>query len=204
MKELTYERASDSGAAIALADAPSAKYLAGGTNLIDLMREGIERPETLVDVSRLSSAIELRDDGSLSIGAAVKNSALAADRTVRERFPMLSKAILNGASGQIRNMATVGGNILQRTRCYYFYDDAARCNKRDPGAGCDAIEGYNRIHAILGASGRVRRDASLGHVRGARRARRARASRRTGWAANAPARRAAPLAGRHARNRNDA
>jgi xanthine dehydrogenase YagS FAD-binding subunit len=152
MKQLVYERAPDTAAAIAFAEAPSAKYLAGGTNLIDLMREGIEQPETLVDVSRLSGSIELRDDGRLFIGAGVKNSAVAADRTVRERFPMLSKAILSGASGQIRNMASVGGNLLQRTRCYYFYDDAARCNKRQPGAGCDAIEGYNRIHAILGAS----------------------------------------------------
>lgn len=152
MRELVYERALDTDAAIHLAEAPAAKYLAGGTNLIDLMREGIEQPGTLVDVSRLSRTIDVRNDGSVVIGAGVKNAAVAADRTVREKFPMLAKAILNGASAQIRNMATVGGNVLQRTRCYYFYDDAARCNKRDPGAGCDALEGYNRIHAILGAS----------------------------------------------------
>jgi xanthine dehydrogenase YagS FAD-binding subunit len=106
----------------------------------------------LVDVTGLSSDIEARNDGSLLIGAAAKNTAVAANRMVRTRFPMLSRALLSGASGQIRNMATVGGNILQRTRCTYFYDDASRCNKRAPGAGCDAIDGFNRYHAILGAS----------------------------------------------------
>ena len=123
-----------------------------GTNLVDLMRETIEQPNTLVDVSRLSREITIRSDGSMLIGAAVTNTALAADRSVRTLYPMLTRAILAGASGQIRNMATVGGNILQRTRCAYFYDDAARCNKRLPGAGCDAIDGFNRNHAILGTS----------------------------------------------------
>jgi xanthine dehydrogenase YagS FAD-binding subunit len=106
----------------------------------------------LVDVTGLSSDIEARDDGSLLIGAAAKNTAVAADRMVRKHFPVLSRALLSGASGQIRNMATVGGNVLQRTRCTYFYDDASHCNKRAPGAGCDAIDGFNRYHAILGAS----------------------------------------------------
>ncbi len=153
MNEFTYERATDPSSAVHLYHgAPESRYLGGGTNLVDLMRENIERPETLVDVSGLSQKIEAREDGSILIGAGVKNTALAADRAVRERFPVLSRAILAGASAQIRNMATVGGNILQRTRCYYFYDDAARCNKRTPGAGCDALDGFNRIHAILGAS----------------------------------------------------
>jgi len=152
MKEFGYERADDAAGAIRLGGAPQAKYLAGGTNLVDLMRENIEQPDELVDVSHLSREIEDRADGGILLGAGVKNTAVAAHRGVRERFPVLAEAILNGASGQIRNMATVGGNILQRTRCYYFYDDAARCNKRTPGAGCDAQEGFNRIHAILGAS----------------------------------------------------
>ncbi len=153
MTPFSYARAEDAPAAIRLAGAgPHTKYLGGGTNLVDLMRETIERPAALVDVTGLSHSIETREDGSVLIGAAATNTALAADRTIRARYPMLSRAILAGASGQIRNMATVGGNILQRTRCSYFYDDAARCNKREPGAGCDAIDGFNRIHAILGAS----------------------------------------------------
>ena len=149
----SYARATDSAQAIRLAgESDSAKYLGGGTNLVDLMRETIERPQALVDVTALSDTIEPRDDGSVLIGAAATNTALASHAAVRERFPLLARAILAGASAQIRNMATVGGNVLQRTRCYYFYDDAARCNKREPGAGCDAIDGFNRIHAILGAS----------------------------------------------------
>jgi xanthine dehydrogenase YagS FAD-binding subunit len=129
-----------------------AKYLGGGTNLVDLMRENIECPETLVDVTGFSCEIRNTEDGGLLIDAGTKNTALASHRTVRERYPVLAQAILAGASAQIRNMATVGGNLMQRTRCYYFYDDAARCNKRERGKGCDAIEGFNRIHAILGAS----------------------------------------------------
>jgi xanthine dehydrogenase YagS FAD-binding subunit len=151
--EFSYARAEDALGAIRLSsDAVRPKYLGGGTNLVDLMREKVEQPDALVDVTGLSSDIEARDDGSLLIGAAAKNTAVAANRAVRTRFPMLARAILAGASGQIRNMATVGGNILQRTRCAYFYDDAGRCNKRAPGAGCDAIDGFNRNHAILGAS----------------------------------------------------
>jgi len=148
-----YEKPADVTKAIALgSNTPATKYLAGGTNLIDLMRETIERPETLVDVSHLTREIRDIDGGGLHIGAGVKNTAVAAHRGVRERYPLLAQAILSGASGQIRNMASVGGNIMQRTRCLYFYDDAARCNKRETGAGCDALQGFTRNHAILGSS----------------------------------------------------
>ncbi len=130
-----------------------ARYLGGGTNLVDLMRETVERPSALVDVTGLSAGIEGTAAGGLLIGAAARNTAVAEHRAVRTRYPLLSRAIVAGASAQIRNMATVGGNLLQRTRCTYFYDnEGARCNKRHPGQGCDAIEGFNRIHAILGAS----------------------------------------------------
>ena len=153
MTPFTYARAADAAEAIRLGGQPHAKYLGGGTNLVDLLRETLERPAALVDVTGLSSAIEERQDGSLLIGAAAKNTAVAEHRAVRTRYPVLSRAIVAGASAQIRNMATVGGNILQRTRCTYFYDDdGSRCNKRNPGQGCDAIDGFNRIHAILGAS----------------------------------------------------
>jgi xanthine dehydrogenase YagS FAD-binding subunit len=149
----SYARARDTTEAIQLGAAERAKYLGGGTNLVDLMRETVERPTALVDVTGLSSRIEDSDDGGLLIGAATKNSAVAEHLAVRRRYPVLAKAILAGASAQIRNMATVGGNILQRTRCTYFYDeDGSRCNKRSAGQGCDAIEGFNRIHAILGGS----------------------------------------------------
>lgn len=148
-----YDRAADAASAVRLhGGAAGARYLGGGTNLVDLMRETVERPEALVDVTGISREIEDRGDGSVLIGAGARNTAVASHRAVRERFPMLAQAILAGASAQIRNMATVGGNLMQRTRCYYFYDEAARCNKRQPGAGCDALEGFNRIHAILGAS----------------------------------------------------
>jgi xanthine dehydrogenase YagS FAD-binding subunit len=152
MNPFQYERASDVSAALAAGARAGAQHLGGGTNLVDLMRETIERPETLVDVTGLSRNIEETERGGLTIGAGVKNTAVAADRRVRERFPLLAQAILAGASAQIRNMATVGGNLMQRTRCMYFYDDAARCNKRTPGEGCDARDGFNRNHAVLGAS----------------------------------------------------
>ncbi len=153
MTPFTYARAADAADAIRRGGEDGTKYLGGGTNLVDLMRETLERPAALVDVTALSSAIEERADGSLFIGAATKNTALAEHRAVRTRYPLLARAILAGASAQIRNMATVGGNLLQRTRCTYFYDDVgSRCNKRQPGQGCDALEGFNRIHAILGAS----------------------------------------------------
>jgi xanthine dehydrogenase YagS FAD-binding subunit len=153
MTPFTYARASNAADAIRLGGQAQAKYLGGGTNLVDLMRETLERPASLVDVTGLSSAIDERDDGSLLIGAAARNTAVAEHRAVRTRYPMLSRAIVAGASAQIRNMATMGGNLLQRTRCTYFYDDdGSRCNKRTPGQGCDAVDGFNRIHAILGAS----------------------------------------------------
>ncbi|HEV7177906.1 MAG TPA: xanthine dehydrogenase family protein subunit M [Solirubrobacteraceae bacterium] len=153
MIELAYARATDAADAIRLAGDENAKYLGGGTNLVDLMRETVETPSALVDVTGLSAEIEEADDGGLIIGAATRNTAVAEHPSVRTRYPMLTRAIVAGASAQIRNMATVGGNLLQRTRCTYFYDtDGSRCNKRSPGEGCDAIEGFNRNHAILGAS----------------------------------------------------
>lgn len=152
MNPFQYERASDVNGALASGARAGAHYLGGGTNLVDLMRETIERPELLVDVTGLSTDIEETHGGGLRIGAGVKNTAVAADGRVRERFPLLAQAILAGASAQIRNMATVGGNLMQRTRCIYFYDDAARCNKRNAGDGCDARGGFNRNHAVLGAS----------------------------------------------------
>jgi xanthine dehydrogenase YagS FAD-binding subunit len=154
MKPFAYSRPTTATAAVdEAATRPNSTFLGGGTNLIDLMRENIEQPDTLVDVTRLPfTQIDERADGGVSIGAGVRNTALAAHPLIRAHYPVLSQAILCGASGQIRNMATVGGNLMQRTRCFYFYDEAARCNKRQPGAGCDAIDGFNRIHAILGAS----------------------------------------------------
>jgi xanthine dehydrogenase YagS FAD-binding subunit len=153
MTPFTYVRAGNVAEAVRAGSRPGAKYLGGGTNLVDLMRENLERPSEIVDLTGLSAAITELDGGGLLIGAAARNTAVAEHRAVRERYPVLSRAILAGASAQIRNMATVGGNLLQRTRCTYFYDDAgSRCNKRDPGQGCDARDGFNRNHAILGAS----------------------------------------------------
>ncbi|WP_218508697.1 xanthine dehydrogenase family protein subunit M [Variovorax sp. dw_308] len=153
MMPFTYHRAQDAGDALRLCTQPGARYLGGGTNLVDLMREAIEGPGMLVDVTGLSRDIEERADGSLWIGGATRNTALASHPAVRSRYPVLARAITAGASAQIRNMATVGGNILQRTRCTYFYDcEGSRCNKRNPGQGCDALDGFNRGHAILGAS----------------------------------------------------
>jgi xanthine dehydrogenase YagS FAD-binding subunit len=153
MNQFGYQRAGDVAEAVRISQgAKDTKYLGGGTNLVDLMREGIAAPRLLVDVTGISRDVKARDDGSIIIGAGATNTAVASDRSIRARFPALSRAILAGASGQIRNMATVGGNLLQRTRCLYFYDEAAHCNKRTPGSGCDAIAGFNRIHAILGAS----------------------------------------------------
>lgn len=153
MNTFTYARAATVDDALRLAGQANSKFLGGGTNLVDLMRETLERPESLVDVTNLSSSLEESEGGGLLIGAAARNTAVAENRIVRTRYPVLARAILAGASAQIRNMATIGGNILQRTRCTYFYDnDGSRCNKRDPGQGCDAREGFNRYHAILGAS----------------------------------------------------
>jgi xanthine dehydrogenase YagS FAD-binding subunit len=138
------------GAAAAQSDS---KFIAGGTNLLDLMKLQIEKPTQLIDINRLPmDKIESTEDGGLRIGALVRNSDLAAHETVRHKYGVLSRALLAGASGQLRNMATTGGNLLQRTRCYYFYDTNMPCNKRNPGSGCAAIGGFNRIHAILGAS----------------------------------------------------
>ena len=153
MTPFTYERAASAADAVRQGAATGAKFLGGGTNLVDLMRETVERPSRLVDVTGLPHAITEREDGGLFIDGAARNTAIAEHRAVRERYPVLARAILAGASPQIRNMATLGGNLLQRTRCAYFFDDeGSRCNKRSPGQGCDAIGGFNRMHAILGAS----------------------------------------------------
>lgn len=154
MKPYSYIRAQDVGGAIAtLAEAPDAAFLGGGTNIVDLMKLGVIEPDVLVDVRRLTSEqVEDLDDGGLRIGAATPNSDLAADRKVRTRYPALSQALLAGASGQLRNLATTGGNLLQRTRCVYWQDVTTPCNKRESGSGCSAIEGHNKNHAILGAS----------------------------------------------------
>ena len=150
MKPFDYARADTPEAAVAHADA---RFIAGGTNLLDLMKLQVETPAKLVDISRLDLAeVEEDEGGGLKIGALVPNSDLAADQRVRSRYPVLSRALLAGASGQLRNKATTGGNLLQRTRCGYFYDTHARCNKREPGSGCDAREGFNRILAVLGTS----------------------------------------------------
>jgi xanthine dehydrogenase YagS FAD-binding subunit len=155
MREFGYQRASDVSGALALLDAdPDARFLGGGTNLVDLMKTGVERPARLVDVRELPlDRIESTPDGGLRIGATVTNSDLAAHPEVRRRYPALTRAVLAGASGQLRNMATVGGNLLQRTRCGYFTDVTKACNKRVPGSGCPAVEGEHHNHAILGASG---------------------------------------------------
>jgi xanthine dehydrogenase YagS FAD-binding subunit len=153
MNNFQYSRATDTASALEQAGRSRAGFfIAGGTNLVDLMREGVMRPDAVVDVTRLPLDSIEEHEGGLRIGAMVRNSRLAANELVRKRYPLLSEAILAGASAQLRNMATTGGNLMQRTRCYYFYDPAAHCNKRTPGSGCDALEGFNRIHAILGAS----------------------------------------------------
>ncbi|MEU1943722.1 xanthine dehydrogenase family protein subunit M [Streptomyces sp. NPDC020125] len=152
MRSFTYERATDTQAAVTAVARSGAKFISGGTNLLDLMKLDIEDPSHLVDISRLPLRdIEELPDGGLRIGAQTRNSDVAADSRVRTRYPVLSEALVSGASGQLRNKASTGGNLLQRTRCPYFYDTAAGCNKRNPGSGCAAIGGFNRIHAILGA-----------------------------------------------------
>jgi xanthine dehydrogenase YagS FAD-binding subunit len=154
MKAVRYERPADRAHAIALvAGAPDAAFLGAGTNLVDLMKLEVETPQLLVDVRGLTSdRIEQLPDGDLRIGAAVRNTDLASDPTVRQRYPMLTQALVSGASGQLRNVATVGGNLLQRTRCVYFQDLTTPCNKRDPGSGCSALDGHQRDAAILGTS----------------------------------------------------
>jgi xanthine dehydrogenase YagS FAD-binding subunit len=150
----TYERAADPAGAVASATAgPRTAYLAGGTNLVDHLRLGIVHPERLVDISRLPlDRVETTPDGGLRIGATVRNSDLAAHPGVRRDYPVLAQALLAGATGQIRNVATTGGNLLQRTRCSYFQDASTPCNKREPGSGCSALVGHHRMHAVLGAS----------------------------------------------------
>ncbi|OFT44010.1 molybdopterin dehydrogenase [Brachybacterium sp. HMSC06H03] len=154
MRPFDYVRADDpAGAVAAVAERPGATYLAGGTNLVDHLKLGITAPDLLVDLGRLDLAdIEELPDGGLRVGAMVRNSDLAADPRVRRDHPLLSRALLSGASGQLRNAATTGGNLLQRTRCVYFQDPTTPCNKRAPGSGCSALGGYTRYHAILGAS----------------------------------------------------
>jgi xanthine dehydrogenase YagS FAD-binding subunit len=154
MNPFRYERARDASSAVALlAQAPNGIFLAGGTNLVDHLKLGVRQPDLLVDITRLPyDRIELLPNGDVRIGAMVRNSDLAADRTIRARYPLLAQALLAGASGQLRNLATTGGNLLQRTRCVYFQDISKPCNKRMPGSGCSAREGYHRELAILGAS----------------------------------------------------
>jgi xanthine dehydrogenase YagS FAD-binding subunit len=154
MNSFGYARASDVADAVRLIAAdPAAKFIAGGTNLIDLMKENVARPSQLIDITHLPlDKVEETQDGGLRIGALVPNSDLAWHPQIEARYPLLASAILAGASAQLRNMASTGGNLLQRTRCLYFYDNVTPCNKREPGSGCSAIDGINRMHAILGTS----------------------------------------------------
>src|SRR6478672_7478460 len=154
MIDFDYVKARDVSDAVSrIAQDPAAKFIAGGTNLIDLMKENVARPTRLIDITGLPlTEIEETDAGGLLIGALVPNSDLAYDARIIKRYPLLSSAILAGASAQLRNMASTGGNLLQRTRCLYFYDTTTPCNKREPGSGCSAIDGINRMHAILGTS----------------------------------------------------
>src|SRR6516164_11535701 len=154
MNKFGYSRAADiSDAVRQMAADPAAKFIAGGTNLIDLIKENVTRPSRVIDITRFPlNKVEETRDGGLRIGALVPNSDLAYHPQIEARYPLLSSAILAGASQQLRNMASTGGNLLQRTRCFYFYDTTTPCNKREPGSGCSAIQGINRMHAILGAS----------------------------------------------------
>lgn len=153
MRAFTYERPDTVAAAMQAASQPGASFIAGGTNLLDMMKIDVEQPTHLVDISRLPlREVAETPGGGLRIGALVSNTDLAADRRVRRRYPVLAMALLSGASGQLRNQATTAGNLLQRTRCPYFHDVAMPCNKREPGSGCSALTGFNRMHAILGAS----------------------------------------------------
>src|SRR6201985_3727762 len=153
MEPFQYTKPATVNDAMTSVAASGAKFVAGGTTLIDLMKLNVERPTALVDINILPlDRIEPQDEGGLKIGAMVRNSDLAHDSRVQQMYPVLSEALLSGASPQLRNMATTGGNILQRTRCPYFFDVSFPCNKRKPGSGCSAIKGYNRSHAILGGS----------------------------------------------------
>src|ERR1700754_4551907 len=155
MDAISYERAADVAGALRSAQQPGTMFIGGGTNLLDLMKGGVSRPIRLIDITRIQGLdiVSTLPDGGLRIGALVRNSDAANHALVRARYPLLSQALVAGASAQLRNMATVGGNLMQRTRCYYFVDPAfAMCNKRIPGSGCAALDGHHRIHAILGAS----------------------------------------------------
>lgn len=154
MNNFSYTRADNlAGAVSEIASDGEARFIAGGTNLIDLMKENVTRPSRLIDINRLPlNKIEDTPDGGLRLGALVTNADTAYHDKIEKRYPLLSKSILAGATAQLRNMATNGGNLMQRTRCYYFYDVATPCNKREPGTGCAAIDGFNRIHAVLGTS----------------------------------------------------
>lgn len=154
MKHFTYERARDSvSAIIQVAENPQAKFIGGGTNFMDMWKEGVETPESLIDIRKLPGEITIKD-GVLRLDASTTNSQVAYHAEVRDRYPVLSQAILAGASPQLRNMATTGGNLMQRNRCSYFHDVSFACNKRVPNSGCPAIEGINRMHAIFGTSDR--------------------------------------------------
>ena len=172
MNSFTYSRAADSAGALSeLAARPQAKFLGGGTNLIDLMKMGVEAPPHLVDVNRLAALARIEETPGgkgVTLGALARNSEAAQHPLIVQRYPVLSQAFLGGASPQLRNMATVGGNLLQRTRCYYFYDPAfPQCNKRNPGSGCGALNGFNRMHAILGQSEQCKRhERRTGRARG--------------------------------------
>jgi len=153
MNQFQYARPTKQKAAVELlAKDPNAMFIAGGTNLIDLMKRNIVAPQKLVDINRLPLREIEKENGGVRIGALALNSVVAEDKLILEKFPLLSQALNAGASAQLRNMATVGGNMMQRTRCYYFYDTALPCNKREPGSGCGALEGFNRMHAIFGFS----------------------------------------------------
>src|SRR5689334_17586643 len=154
MRLFDYVRPASIGEAIAAAAAPGSAYLASGTNLLDLMKGDVSRPDRLVDITRLPGLdrIEWLPDGGVRIGSMVRNATLAHDAEFAKSYPAVAEALLSGASAQLRNAATVGGNLLQRTRCAYFYDTASRCNRREAGSGCDARDGENRTHAVLGWS----------------------------------------------------
>src|SRR6201993_234866 len=153
MQSFDYRKTDSVAGAVSAGATPNTRFVAGGTTLIDLMKLDVETPRTVVDINSVPlTKIEPTPDGGLRIGAMVRNSDLAHDKTVQQEYAVLSQALLSGASGQLRNMATTGGNLLQRTRCYYFRDPIYACNKREPGSGCSALDGYNRIHAVLGGS----------------------------------------------------
>ena len=173
MKNFDYVRPTTVREAVSAAAEPGAAYLAGGTNLLDLMKGGVMKPERLVDITHLPGLDRIEDlpDGSVRIGALVRNADLAHDRNFARHYPAVAEALLSGASAQLRNAATVGGNLLQRTRCAYFYDPASACNKRKPGSGCDARGGDNRLHAIFAWSENFIATHPSGFLCGSRRAR---------------------------------